>query len=165
MFVSVCLSEKLICQLVLVNVYLKALAVQVGSDAYINLKLARVLLAHLDNVRHFVLAYSVQVLLSILVRMRCMGAHGSAIYSSERTYVHVSNVAGLRRSVLDSVGWYLLPLVADNGVCKVYASEKDVSKVWCSSACEEGGLLPKKDIILFQIYFPPMLSTTSVSDH
>ena len=41
---------------------------------------------------------------------------------------------------IDSAGWYLLPLVADNGVCKVYASEKDMSKVWCSSACEEGGL-------------------------
>ncbi len=35
---------------------------------------------------------------------------------------------------------YLLPLVADNGACKVYASEKDMSKVWSSSACEEGVL-------------------------
>ncbi len=52
-----------------------------------------------------------------------------------------SDVAGLRRAVLDSVGRYLLPLVADNGVCKVYASEKDMSKVWSSSVgCEEGGL-------------------------
>ena len=37
--------------------------------------------------------------------------------------------------MLESVGRYLLPPVADNGVCKVYASEKDMSKVWCSSAC------------------------------
>ncbi len=51
-----------------------------------------------------------------------------------------SDVAGLRRAVLDSVGRYLLPRVADNGVCTVYAFEKDISKVWCSSACKEGGL-------------------------
>ena len=74
------------------------------------------------------------------MRMRCMDfAHGPAVYSSNlghRTY----NVSGLWRAVLHSVGRYLLPLVADNGVCKVYASEKDMSKVWCSSACKEGGL-------------------------
>jgi len=53
MCVSVCLSEKLICQLVLVNVYLKALAVQVGSDAYINLKLARDKSINLPVMSHF----------------------------------------------------------------------------------------------------------------
>ena len=55
------------------------------------------------------------------MRMRCM----NFAYSSDvghRTY----DIAGLWRAVLDSVGRYLLPLVADN------ASEKDMSKVWCS---------------------------------
>ena len=65
-------------------------------------------------------------------------AYGPAVYSSDvghRTY----DVAGLWRAVLDSVGRYLLPLVADNGVCKVYASEKDMSKVWCSTECMRRG--------------------------
>ena len=46
--------------------------------------------------------------------MCCMGAHGSAVYSSKRTYIYVcdSDVAGLQRAVLDSVGQYLLQLVA-----------------------------------------------------
>ncbi len=35
-----------------------------------------------------------------------------------------SDVAGLRRAVLDSVGRYLLLLVADNEVCNVYACPK-----------------------------------------
>ena len=69
---------------------------------YINLKLA--FLAYLDNVCHFDLAYSMQVFLGILVHMHCMGAHGSAVYSSERTYVRASDIAGLQRAVLDSVG-------------------------------------------------------------
>ena len=60
--------------------------------------------------------------------MRCMDfAHGPLVYSSDaghRTY----DVAGLWRAVLDSVGRYLLPLVADNGVCKVYVSEKEILK-------------------------------------
>jgi len=45
-----------------------------------------------------------QVYLGILVCMHCMGAHGSAVYSSKRTYIRASNVAGLQRAVLDSVG-------------------------------------------------------------
>ena len=94
------------------------------------------LLAYCDNVRHFAIFHA----LCVLVRMLCMDfAHGPAVYSFDVGH-RMYDVAGLWRAVLDSVGWYLLPLVADNGVCKVYASEKDMSKVWCSSACEEGGL-------------------------
>ena len=39
-------------------------------------------------------------------------AHGPAVYSA---IGRVYDVAGLWRAVLDSVGRYLLPLVADNG--------------------------------------------------
>ena len=137
-----------------------------GSNAYINLKLARALLAHLDNVCHFVLAYSMQVLLGILVRMRCMGAHGSAVYSSERTYVHASNVAGLWRSVLDSVGWYIYRCW--------WLTMESVRSMRLRKMCPKcGAVVHAKRAVCYlrttssysKNTFPPMLSTTSVSDH
>ena len=58
--------------------------------------------------------------------MRCMDiAHGPAVYSTDISY-RTYDIAGLWRAVLDSVGRYLLPLVADNGVYKIYASDRHV---------------------------------------
>ena len=66
-----------------------------------------------------------QVFLGILVHMHCMGAHGFAVYSSERTYVRASDIAGLQRAVLDSVGEFqtLIHCMGAHGFA-VYSSER-----------------------------------------